>query len=99
MILTDALKPNTTIQGVNFTLMVSDSKKILKSAVQCNIGGLFKESKFIGASEMNDTIRMSVELSALEQRFNSTNYVFASVVAELTLITPTNTTEIYKYIY
>jgi hypothetical protein len=38
----ESIVNKTVIQGINYTVMVSDSKKSLKSAVQCNIGGLIK---------------------------------------------------------
>lgn len=95
----EALVNKTVIQGVNYTLMVSDSRKILKSAVQCNIGSLVKQNKYITAAEMNNTLTMSIDVSDLKQRYSEENYIFASIVAELTLITPSNKTEIYRFIY
>jgi hypothetical protein len=35
----------------------------------------------------------------LKQRYYENNYIFASIVAELTLVTPTNKTEVYRFIY
>jgi hypothetical protein len=61
----EAMVNRTVIQGVNYTLMVSDSKKVLKSAVQCNIGGLVKQNKYINASQMNNSITMSMEVQYL----------------------------------
>lgn len=59
----------TTIQGINYTVMISDSNRVLKSSIQCNIGSVFKVDHFVLGSEINKTNKISVQIPSLKLRF------------------------------
>ena len=50
---------NYTIQGINYTLMISDTHKTLKSATQCNIGSLMRVHHFVSGPNSNSTVFIS----------------------------------------